>query len=139
MVHSTDGFQWLNEGTTNSSKWGYVGNAPGASLVIRLDVRAYPELSLLIHYQQSWHEVGWARTECWQGCTCRPVKVDAYKDYRSTQTSHFSMEHIARAVDSDNCDLRITILNETSTAGHKFKVRTYRGRATPHQQFPNPR
>ena len=113
----------MNEGTDVKPKWGYVATVPGSSLLIRLDVVAHDAFSLVIHFLQSYTDMGSARVECAAGCECKASQVDAWHAVHNSQTALFYIGGVRRENGARECNIRVTVLNETTTAGHKFKVR----------------
>lgn len=76
---------------------------------------------LALSYLRSYSDTGKALVECVDGCTCEPTKVDA------VSVRHTSEIHTERIVVSaaPECRVRVTVLNETSTQGHKFRLSSF--------------
>ncbi|EFJ45735.1 hypothetical protein VOLCADRAFT_105823 [Volvox carteri f. nagariensis] len=152
LVTYAQGWSWVNEGTEEKPKWGYVATEPGSRLVVRLPDTLPPggrhaaaaAVPVLLHYLQSYAGMGKARVECGGGgCNCSTVVVDALHLGRSSQTymalvmveglglmagegeAGTKREGDDGAAAPAGCELSVTVLEETSSildGGHKFKA-----------------
>lgn len=82
------------------------------------DKQGGAKVMLAVSYLRSYSDVGKARVECISGCTCGSKTLDA-KNVRQTSELHTERMEIGAA---SECVLRFSILNETSTGGHKFRL-----------------
>ena len=85
------------------------------------------QLGHLVSYQG----MGRVLVECQAGCTCMPQVIDGHCVDPIRNTSVFVETSLAVcAVASQLCQLQITVLNDSSSGLHKFKMRSLRVRAT---------
>jgi len=69
-------------------------------------------------YKKTWKNAGQALISCSSGCTCKPVKVEAYHKWQTTQS--FMAKLYTQQVEV--CTVTVKVLNETNSGGHHFKV-----------------
>ena len=109
-----------------------MATTPGAHLVFEVNTTrtSTPEqstMSLLLAHLMSYTSMGRARVACESGCTCDAVDVDAH------HSPHVSTVYLQALMPTQApiCHIGVTVLNETSSGGHKFKVggREMAGRA----------
>ncbi|GIL74907.1 hypothetical protein Vretimale_2527 [Volvox reticuliferus] len=129
---ATEGWRWVNEGTDIKPKWGFVSTVPGSELIVRLGDTARDDVisggsngtfPVLLQYLLSYSSsMGKAVIDCLGGgCQCKQAMADGYIPDKVSVTSMIQLDVQWSAHDTP-CDLRVTVLNETSTEGHKFKV-----------------
>ena len=123
----------LQPGVTRKVSPGLVAVAPGALLHLTIDTRlasnmdyadkdyARSKLLVSIDYLTSFERAGVVRVSCTHGCTCAETRVDAHRAGQAASV----FEDLILNVDgsSAECGLQLLVLNETSSGGHKFKVR----------------
>lgn len=130
IVQQNKGWEFVDEGSNQCAgchKFGLRAADVGSSLVLRVNSAVLPPASnasdtakvmLAVSYLRSYSDVGKARVECIAGCTCESKTLDA-KNVRPTSELHTERMEIGPAA---VCMLRLTILQETSTGGHKFRL-----------------
>lgn len=145
-VRNTSGFSYTIEySSLGQPKPGFIAVAPAAAIDICYD--GSPEVpinvSLGMRGVRSWWQLGFLRSyqgmgmavgECIAGCTCAPRIWDAHQQRRVSQTDvsklyvrhHINYtsgsHHHQRAEGSCPCVIRLSVLNRTSSGGHKFKL-----------------
>ncbi|KAF8064555.1 pbpX [Scenedesmus sp. PABB004] len=128
-VGDNTGWEWVDEGTNACAgchRYGYLTNAPGSVLTVRVnsdvlsdaDRKASAKVMLALTFLKSYSNVGKARVECASGCACAAKVFDA-KNSRPTSELHTERMEVGPGAE---CLLRFTILDETSTGGHKFRL-----------------
>ena len=94
---------------------------------MRLSIDAFladGHVLLQLHHLVSYAGMGAARVECAAGCACAPRVVDAHRVGEVRNVSVFeAVELAATAQKGPPCELVVTVLNATSSGGHKFKLR----------------
>ncbi|KAL4853770.1 Cell cycle and apoptosis regulator protein 2 [Chlorella vulgaris] len=119
-------FKWTNEGTDKKPKWGYVSNKPGSSLRLTLNTnvtgRSMPDgtVSVAVAFLKSYQHMGWFEVVCEGGCSCEPLKRSGHLQ-QEFNVSQLHLGHMFVTV-SEACKLRMTVLNETESGEHKFKL-----------------
>ena len=126
---------------------GVVALVPGAVLRARLEGLAPGESTLVLEHLVSYEGMGVARLECVSGCECETQRIDAHRINQMRNVSVFEAHtfsaraphaapHTAphtvphqhrthpRRATTPPCEIRLTLLRQTSSGGHKFKVRT---------------
>ncbi|GIL60750.1 hypothetical protein Vafri_15279 [Volvox africanus] len=129
------GWQWLNEGTESKPKWGFVSAAPGNALVLRLgspgdgDVASAAAANhgnatfpVLLQFLASYKSMGQADMDCLGGCHCRGKADGQLMGGQRISVTHMVRLDITWMKRFLPCDLRVTVLNDTRSDGHKFKV-----------------
>ncbi|GIL84953.1 hypothetical protein Vretifemale_13581 [Volvox reticuliferus] len=131
----SEGWQWINEGTDTKPKWGFVSTIPGSELILRLGRPGVNGLAaaavvknatfpLLMHYLGSYTSMGQADVDCLGGCYCQ-ARLDGWMSLPNgvkATVTRMALIDVTWKNQSLPCDLRLTVLNETSSDGHKFKV-----------------
>ncbi|GLC42226.1 hypothetical protein PLESTB_000644700 [Pleodorina starrii] len=134
MAVTNQGWKWVNEGTAVKQKWGYVAMTPGSLLVLRLgtpnsgdaaslaaDKLPNSTFPLILHYLASYAPMGQASVACLGGCECSTSTTNPYMTVKISVTKMLGLTvHWAKR--DEPCDLQVTVLNETRSKGHKFKV-----------------
>ncbi|KXZ50405.1 hypothetical protein GPECTOR_16g578 [Gonium pectorale] len=125
-VQEVQGWLWVNEGLTEArQKWGYISDVPGSWLLINMSTLLPSPgpgapVQVLLTYLGSYEHMGMAIVECVWGCACSPVVVDAHlPGERVSQTYMVPIN----STQSETCMMGVTVLNDTSSGEHKFKVR----------------
>ena len=116
---------------------GVVAMVPGAQLRARVDGwTVAAEATMSLEHLVSYEGMGTARLECVDGCECAPQRIDAHKTNEIRNVSVFESHSFpvraarARLFAADGtpeqwkCEVMITLLQETRTGSHKFKVRS---------------
>ena len=79
-------------------------------------------------FLRSYAGMGVARGECVRGCQCKPREWDAHIKRQVSQTAISKLAGItalprtAKKEDGCPCVVRLTLLNQTSSGGTKFKL-----------------
>ena len=111
-------------GETKKFKPGWVATAPGSELSIKVNSRfsgasedsiAKVQLSHLVSYEH----MGQAQVSCVSGCECEGMLVDAH-DGRFQQSITQSATLLVTM--SEECVIKLVVMHETSSGGHKFKL-----------------
>ena len=86
------------------------------------------QLEHLVSYQG----MGRVRVECQAGCSCEPHIIDGHHvdGIRNTSVFVFTALAVHAFASPPPCQLQITVLNDSSSGLHKFKMRSLRVRAT---------
>jgi len=130
------GWGFVNEGTAEKPKTGFVSTTPGTKLVLELNASAVlgsdvtisgPEpsdvpdrsMSLMISYLRSYSGYGIVALSCGPGCTCNPSRMDAHSEQRTSVTY---MKMLTVVASNHTCRVTLSIQPETRSGGHKFKV-----------------
>ncbi|GIL89358.1 hypothetical protein Vretifemale_17181 [Volvox reticuliferus] len=132
LMVSAEGWTWANEGSTTRPRWGFVATAPGSDLLLRLDtrnphageggVKVVWTVPVLLHYLKSYNTaMGSVLLRCEGGCSCTKHTLDGWHEEMVSQTS-MALIHTSRMNNATTCDLGISVLEETRTEGHKFKI-----------------
>ncbi|KAG2493912.1 hypothetical protein HYH03_007848 [Edaphochlamys debaryana] len=125
LVVLAEGFEYINEGTAEKPKPGYVTTTPGSRLRIKVDtdrsgIGSDPNgiVNVYIHHLRSYQHMGCASIECVSGCLCIPIGVNA----KSQET--WSQVYLSRlsVTQSKECIVQVTVVNHTYSGEHKFKV-----------------
>ena len=66
--------------------------------------------------------MGRAEVTCHAGCTCEPVTLDGHRVDADRNVSVFAGCHLELRGASASCIVRVRVLEDTSTDGHKFKL-----------------
>lgn len=82
------------------------------------DKAAGSKVMLAVSFLRSYSDVGRARIECAAGCSCGSKTLDG-KNPRPTSELHTERMEISPA---GECALKLTVLQESSTGGHKFRL-----------------
>eukprot|EP00877_Chromochloris_zofingiensis_P007869 jgi/Chrzof1/3335/Cz12g21090.t1 len=123
---NSPGWEFLNEGHPKKPKWGYISTVPGSTLRIRVNTTRETEsktgdnrMNVMIAYLKSYVKMGKAKFECLEGCTCAVEdNVDALHNLR--QSTIFLVRLLVSQ--HPRCVIGITVLEETSSGEHKFKI-----------------
>lgn len=128
IVEETKGWSFVDEGSNicaGCHKYGLKATDVGSTLVLRINssvltgVNDTTKVMLAVTFLRSYSpDMGKARVECIFGCTCTPYTIDA-KNSRPVSELFTERMEIGAAT---NCMIRLTILQETSTGGHKFRL-----------------
>ncbi|GFR48090.1 hypothetical protein Agub_g9777 [Astrephomene gubernaculifera] len=125
VSEASSGFDYVNEGTPEKPKPGYVATQPGSVLRFRIDtdrtaLGAQPQdlVFVVFHYLRSYVHMGIAEFSCVSGCNCSSRRVDGH------HAPHVSQLYMAplEVSQSRQCEIQATVLPETSSGEHKFKV-----------------
>ena len=70
----SQGFQWVNEGKSDSPKWGFVARQPGDALEVDVPLEGAAlrdnTLTIGLGFLLSYNHMGVALVECVTGCEC---------------------------------------------------------------------
>uniref|UniRef100_A0A383VWI2 SGNH hydrolase-type esterase domain-containing protein n=1 Tax=Tetradesmus obliquus TaxID=3088 RepID=A0A383VWI2_TETOB len=128
-VTENKGWKWVDEGTNACAgchRYGYLTKQVGGSLTIKVnsdvlseqDIKDQAKVMLALTFLKSYSDVGHVNVECVSGCECKPKVFDA-KNSRPTSELHTERMEIGPGKE---CLLKFTILDATSTSGHKFRL-----------------
>mmetsp|Transcript_18065 Transcript_18065/g.30923 ORF Transcript_18065/g.30923 Transcript_18065/m.30923 type:complete len:541 (-) Transcript_18065:362-1984(-) len=140
----SQGWALVNEGTVEKKKIGFVSIQANTTLTIHVDMKGIlgvqdvPTLvpahklqpiqpngeSLLavgvsISYLKSYTNMGIASWSCVHGCDCTSMVLDAHHA-QHTSTTFVALSRVTAT--ENQCTMHVTILSNTSSGGHKFKV-----------------
>lgn len=129
IVQENKGWDFVDEGSNQCAgchKYGFRTAAVGSVLVLKVnsdvlgeeDKKGEAKVMLAVSYLRSYSDVGKARVECVSGCKCASKTFDA-KNVRATSELHTERMEIGPAA---QCLLKVTVLEESSTGGHKFRL-----------------
>ena len=127
-------------GTRRKISSGVVALVPGATLRVRVEgwnVADSPHAEIALQHLTSYEGMGMARLECVGECACEPQTVDAHKtnDIRNVsvfEDHRFEVRAVRATVRRQRqsgealawtCNVAITLLPQTRSGKHKFKVR----------------
>ncbi|KAG1663229.1 hypothetical protein FOA52_004430 [Chlamydomonas sp. UWO 241] len=130
------GWAFVNEGTAEKPKTGYVTMTPDTRLVLVLNTRkvlgddvvfagadASPEhdraVSLMLSYLKSYSGHGIALVTCGPGCACTPSSIDGHNAQR-TSTTFMKLVHVV--AHDEACTVTLAVGQTTNSKGHKFKL-----------------
>ncbi|GFR42868.1 hypothetical protein Agub_g3859, partial [Astrephomene gubernaculifera] len=128
-VVESRGWEYVNEGTPEKPKPGYVASLPGSVLRVQIDTdrsalgstaAAEEPVHVFFHHLRSYEKMGQARFSCVSGCSCNATHVDALIRERVSQLYLAGMQ----VTQAKACVIEITVLDQTSDpqGRHKFKV-----------------
>lgn len=107
------------------NKWGYITTTVGSKMLMQVstkpskgDTFASNLTAVYVGYLKSYQHMGTARVECVSGCECEGRVVNAHHSVSASQT--FLVRLLA--TQHDKCLVQVTVLPETSSSEHKFKV-----------------
>eukprot|EP00879_Flechtneria_rotunda_P005860 GHRR01006166.1.p1 GENE.GHRR01006166.1~~GHRR01006166.1.p1 ORF type:complete len:523 (+),score=78.66 GHRR01006166.1:141-1571(+) len=128
-VQDNRGWEWVDEGSNACAgchKYGFLTKEAGSSLTVKVnsnvlsdeDKKAGAKVMLALTFLKSYSEVGKVEVDCASGCKCSPKVFDA-KNKRPTSELHTERMEVGPA---EECLIKFTVLPETSTKGHKFRL-----------------
>ncbi|GIM14751.1 hypothetical protein Vretimale_17546 [Volvox reticuliferus] len=121
---TTTGWDYINEGTTEKPKPGYVAREPGSVLRVRIDTdrsgmsSQTEDVHVFFHYLRSYEHMGKAAFRCVSGCTCSSKEYDGHHEEKVSQLYMALMEVSQHAA----CVMEVQVLNTTRSGEYKFKV-----------------
>ncbi|WIA40473.1 hypothetical protein OEZ86_013829 [Tetradesmus obliquus] len=140
---SNNGWDWVEEGrhdcrSPGCRKFGYKSVTPGAQIVFEFNISSIlsreqlqrkGKLSLVMLFlkQQSYvaedgsgavDGMGIVRLQCEQGCSCEALEVNGENTDRTAELDTVQTQVSAHP----RCVVSVTLLNQTTTGGHKFKI-----------------
>ncbi|KAG2425211.1 hypothetical protein HYH02_015038 [Chlamydomonas schloesseri] len=128
VAEASTGFDYINEGTAEKPKPGYIAKQPGAKLRLRLNTErslvghgpntAAVKVQVFFHHLRSYEHMGVAQFSCVSGCQCDPKEVDGHHTEKVSQLYMMFLE----VTQHPQCEVEITVLPKTSSGEHKFKV-----------------
>lgn len=77
-----------------------------------------------IEHLTSYEGMGRAMIRCVDGCACEPQTIDAHRVDAHRNVSVYLQHTFTIAGGSPTCGVQLQVLNESSSGGFKFKVRT---------------
>ncbi|KAG2496419.1 hypothetical protein HYH03_005645 [Edaphochlamys debaryana] len=118
-----EGFEWIVEGTALKPKPGYIANATGSRLQVKVDtdrsVQSPGEkVGVFFHHLKSYEHMGVADFSCVSGCECTPLVTDAHIKQQVSQV-YFARLDVTQ---SKECVIQVKVLEQTSSGERKFKV-----------------
>jgi hypothetical protein len=72
---------------------------------------------LVLTHLISYEHMGQASVECIKGCECRPSIIEG--NHKSPSVPH---EHIVHVSEHPECEIKVTVLNSTTSGQHKVKL-----------------
>ncbi|KAF6261151.1 hypothetical protein COO60DRAFT_811472 [Scenedesmus sp. NREL 46B-D3] len=137
------GWDWVEEGrhdcrSPGCKKFGYKSVTPGARILFefntssissRAQLQGKAKLSLVVLFlkQQSYAAedgspavdgMGIVKLQCEEGCSCEPLEVNGENTDRAAELDTVETQVSAHA----RCVVSVTLLNQTTTGGHKFRI-----------------
>lgn len=123
-------------GTGGAKKTGLETSTPGSWFEVVVDTVPLEKASkhstgeegteeyISVTYISSFEGFGTVKIECLSGCTCEDLTLSAHNKERG-EGSPIKTKRI-RASQSRRCHVRVTLLEETDSGGHKFKIQEVR-------------
>eukprot|EP00798_Chlamydomonas_sp_ICE-L_P013622 gene13622-19500_t len=124
-ISSKQGWEWKADTKDHAgepTKFGFISDVPGSVLKIEINTTlpsAENSLTLVeLAHLRSYESMGQAEVQCEGGCTCSRQVINGH---HTDRTSQLFLESFFVS-QSDSCTLSITVLQETSSGKHKFKI-----------------
>lgn len=123
VVLESSGFDFIDEGTEDKPKKGYVARNPDSVLRLKINTtqpqsRSDQLVPVYIGYLKSYEHMGMARLSCTAGCSCEPKSVDAHNALKRS-TVHLVVLNVSQAPE---CVISVTVQSETQSGENKFKI-----------------
>lgn len=146
------GFEWVSERpeakSVNDQKWGYIATEPGSVITFSFDTRTsaaaasnsksttttnnatnatttandnnndLPKSMLALQHLKSYQHMGSFSLECIANCTCTNTTVNSHWQQKISVPE----SHSIQVTQHENCIMKVTVLNETSSGEHKVKI-----------------
>ena len=129
----------VERSSAGAPKPGWIATRPGATCELGWPLPAdgaAPNQLVGIGYLKSYEQMGRVQIECTGGCDCKAVTLDAHHDAKMSPYDlrylHLHTHNASSATGAAagaavgaarrRCALRLTVLNETSSGSHKFKL-----------------
>tara|TARA_B110001452_G_scaffold88686_2_gene72664 strand:- start:694 stop:2028 length:1335 start_codon:yes stop_codon:yes gene_type:complete len=130
LVRRAHGWSYVVERSSQGQpKPGYIATTPGATIEV---CHLHGENIWQFGYLRSYVGMGVARAECVSGCKCPPREWNAHRPKAQvSQTAISKLQKIrilrGKGVPGESwvgcrCVIRMTLTNQTTSAGHKFKL-----------------
>ena len=74
---------------------------------------------IAVDYLTSYEHMGVVELRCVHGCSCEPQTIDAHAPAERASIRKVAYVHVSRL---EGCALRLTVLEQTGSGGHKFKL-----------------
>ncbi|KAL4856571.1 Acetylglutamate kinase [Chlorella vulgaris] len=123
LAVTTEGFAWIDEGTADKPKQGWVATTPGSVLEFDVVTDVVPgsgsaSVAAAIVYLSSYEHMGQAQVSCVEGSTRQSKTLNGHMTGLGTQQSIMLVELSLAA----RCRLRVMVLPDTSSGEHKAKI-----------------
>jgi hypothetical protein len=138
FVHRAEGWSYgVERSRAGHPKPGYIATSPGATLQLCARRPTNPRFEpavLSVAYLQSWQGMGTALVRCTGSCHCRPTTWNGHIERRVSQPQFGAVNIVHRkrrgaeqgqltlTERACGCKVRLSVLNETRSGGHKFKL-----------------
>ncbi|EFN56843.1 hypothetical protein CHLNCDRAFT_144427 [Chlorella variabilis] len=128
-VVASRGFKWMNDGTKEKPKWGWVGTTPNSTLRFEINTataRAVQsgamEEGVATHvgvlHLRSYEHMGIVEFRCVAGCDCQPLNIDGLHEGKFSQVYHTAWP-VTRA---EKCVIEARTLEDTRSGEHKVRI-----------------
>lgn len=116
---------------------GVAANVPGATLELTVDTRLGsrgPEACVRVGIEHlvSYDHMGVVRIACKRRCRCKTHDIDAHRTSAVRNDTVFVGHWFDVIGANERCNILFTVLNRTSSGGHKFKLRSLTLKAAEH-------
>ena len=134
FVLSRSGWEYvIEQNARKRPKPGYIANSAGATLDVCFLIppessQSFWGFAYLISGRQ---KMGRVQVECVEGCSCTSKEFNGHRQ-QVTSTSQLSYDvpvrkrgggnHHSEHTTCSSCVIRLTVLNQTDSGGHKFKL-----------------
>uniref|UniRef100_A0A7S0IPL4 SGNH hydrolase-type esterase domain-containing protein n=1 Tax=Calcidiscus leptoporus TaxID=127549 RepID=A0A7S0IPL4_9EUKA len=136
LMADARGFEYRVEGSDAKMKPGLIGMHPGDHVLLCVDVSRAPrggDFVVILGHLISYEHMGIASIECVGDCECKSTQVDAHvqggkfsvfkaRTIHMMRPAKAAEQRLASQKPGCGCALRLSILKETSSGEHKFKV-----------------
>jgi len=119
------GWSLLDEGHDGRKKLGYVSSTVGSTLKIKVNTSAVVPpggdkdvVGVTVTYLRSYEHMGQAVMRCASGCVCTQAVANGHHREHNSQSYQITLQ----ATPHPECIVTVTVLPETSSGEHKFKV-----------------
>ncbi|GLC42202.1 hypothetical protein PLESTM_001303100 [Pleodorina starrii] len=133
QVLSHKGWEWVNEGTEEKPKWGYVTTTSGSSLLVRVNTTqgstldaatlANATMPVIVQFLRSYtRDMGFAVVRCVEGCSCKDHPISGWHTLPFSETGMTGMA-VRLTPGFTSCDLLFNVTDKRrNNGGHKFKL-----------------
>jgi len=121
------GFQWINEGSEDLPKFGWVGKEAGSTIELKLPLETvrYNGVDLVVGVGMliSWSpDMGMAQLTCTHGCTCDPTEFSGFFRERDTSMTYWRYHHAKVEPGSVECVIQVECVQRQGSDGQKVKI-----------------
>ncbi len=117
--------EYQMHGVEKKFKPGWVSTTPGSVLRMQVDtsfagVDATTNSSLIVLFLTSYEHMGQAELRCTKNCACEGGKMDGHRG--TEQRISVAHPQTFPVTQHDQCVLELSVLPETNSGEHKFKM-----------------